>query len=124
MDAPTRTARCFAGDAWLAAEASLTVALNTRRIPVWHRGPLLADAIVMCAQGPIPAGAGHLADVRPPAVRPPGRILQTPSTSTSYPTGGSSWLELPDGTGRLTQGDRPGAALGSGGPSLPTEALG
>ncbi|MEW2530854.1 hypothetical protein [Streptomyces sp. NPDC047071] len=117
MDAPTRTARC------LAAEVSLTVALNTERIPVWHRGPLLSDVTMMCAQGPIPADADHLADVRPLAVRPPGRILQTPSTSTSCPTGGSSWLELPDGTGRLTQGDRPGAALGSGGPGLPTEAL-
>ncbi|MEV0439957.1 hypothetical protein AB0I84_24265 [Streptomyces spectabilis] len=107
MDALTRAARCSAGDAWLAAcspkpgivwavldmgglapipsgdhwlaaEASLNVALNAlHRIPARHRGPLIADASVQCAWWLVPADAAtHLADVRQLTVHPPGWILR------------------------------------------------
>ncbi|MFD5697424.1 hypothetical protein [Streptomyces lasiicapitis] len=154
MDAPTRSAQCSAGDAWLAscssrpelvwqvwdmgglapiasgsrwlaAEASLTVALNAlQRIPPRHRGPLLADASLQCAWWLVAADAAEeLADVRSLTVHPPGWTLQTPSTS--YPIAGRFWLQLPDGTGRLTEAARLGAALGpGGGPRLPAEAFG
>ncbi|MFF9896041.1 hypothetical protein [Streptomyces longispororuber] len=153
MDAPTRAAHCSAGDAWLAAcspkpeaiwavwdvgglapnpsgdhwlaaETSLNVALNAlQRIPARHRGPLLADASVQCAWWLVPAdAAAHLADVRQLAVHPSGWVLQIPSTG--YPISGRFWLELPDGTGRLTKADRLGAALGPGGPRLAAEAFG
>ncbi|MCI3929176.1 hypothetical protein [Streptomyces sp. AN091965] len=124
MDAPTRTAHCSAGDAWLAAEAFLIVALNSlQRTPASHRASLLADASVQCAWWLVPAdAAAHLVDVRQVAVHPPGWALRTPSAS--YPIGDRFWRELPDGTGRLTEADRLGAALGPGGPRLPAEAFG
>ncbi|WP_253916623.1 hypothetical protein [Streptomyces sp. MNP-20] len=153
MDAPTRAAHCDAADAWLASssprpeivrevwnmgglaplasgthwlavEAALTVTLSAlQRIPTRYHGPLLVDASVQCAWWLVPADAAeHLADVRTLAVHPQGWILQAPSTRS--PIGGRFWLELPDGTGRLTPADRLGAALGPDSPRLPAEALG
>ncbi|MEV0442986.1 hypothetical protein AB0I84_50055 [Streptomyces spectabilis] len=117
MDAPTRIAHCSASDTSLAAEASLTVALNSlHRILARLYGPLLTDASVQCAWKVTPV------DVRQLAVHLPCWAFQT--LSTGYVMGGGCWLGFPDGAGRPTEADRLGAVSGPGGPGLLAGAWG
>jgi hypothetical protein len=110
---------------WTVAEAPLGQSMDAiRRIGSDRLGPVLADVASERAWWLLPPGLGNeLDDLRQLTVQPPGWPLKCPPVL--YPVGGRVWVQLPDGSGQLTDPILLGAALGpGGGPRLPAEAFG
>ncbi|MGX1222018.1 hypothetical protein [Streptomyces ambofaciens] len=130
-DQPTRAHRAWSADRlapfgtgahWRAVEAPLLTTLHAmRRIGAARLGPVLADVEIERAWWLVnPQLDDELDDVRQLTVRPAGWVLACPPVLRQM--AGRTWLERPDGTGKLTDPVLLGAAFGPGGPRLPTEA--
>ncbi|MFE0383929.1 hypothetical protein ACFW1F_07565 [Streptomyces bungoensis] len=100
------------GPHWRVAEASLHRTLEAiRRIGAAPHGPVLAETRRGLAWWLLPPGiTDELDDI---TVHPAGWELQCPSVERSM--GGRWWLDIPDGTGQLTDPTLLGAAFGPGG---------
>ncbi|WP_406365326.1 hypothetical protein [Streptomyces sp. NBC_00645] len=112
------------GGHWMVAEISLAHSMEVlKRITPTRRGPVLADVSQGICWWLLPPTLGdELDDVHTITVRPRGWILRCPPVL--YPVRGRVWIERPDGSGRLTNPDLLGAALGPGGGlQLPAEAF-
>ncbi|WP_345589068.1 hypothetical protein [Streptomyces marokkonensis] len=129
-DQPTRVRRAWNADRlapfdtgthWRVVEAPLLMTLHAmRRIGSARLGPVLADAETDLAWWLVHSQLDdELDDIRQLTVRPAGWVLKCPPVLSLL--GGRTWLERPDGTGRLTDPVLLGAAFGPGGTRLPTE---
>ncbi|MEU1408860.1 hypothetical protein ABZ471_42480 [Streptomyces sp. NPDC005728] len=112
------------GPHWRMAEASLPRTLDAvRRMGSNPHGPVLADTHLGTAWWLLPPGlADELDDVTGLTVHPAGWPLECPPVVHSL--AGRWWLELPDGTGQLTNPTLLAAAFGPGGyhPEAETQA--
>lgn len=115
-------ARIPSGEYWRVAEGPLLRSIRAmKHVGNRRLGPVLVDGAAGLAWWLLPASLGdELDDVRQLTVHPPGWLLACPPVL--YAIGDRSWLEHPDGSGRLTDPAALGAAFGAGGRLL-AEAL-
>ncbi|MEU2584505.1 hypothetical protein ABZ612_16415 [Streptomyces avermitilis] len=106
------------------AEAPLLSSVEAmKRIGGARLGPVLADVASERAWWLLPPDLGdQLDDVRQVIVRPRDWTFRCPPVL--YSVDGRVWLEMPDGSGRLTDPELLGAALSpGGGPRFSVEAF-
>ncbi|MFB6567377.1 hypothetical protein [Streptomyces noursei] len=107
---------------WNVVEASCLRSIDAMRplARIGQLGPVLVDPAADVAWWLVADGAEHhLADLPLLTVRPSGWALRCPPAHLYL--NGRGWLEKPDGTGKLTDPIKLGAAFGPG-RRLPTEA--
>jgi hypothetical protein len=108
---------------WRAVEAPLLRSVEAMRRVGDKLGPVLADTATDTAWWLVSPDVDDLLDdIRQLQVKAADWPLLCPPVL--YPAGERVWLERPDGSGRLTDPIRLGAAFGPGGLRLPAEAFG